>query len=198
MSKKANSKKIKESIQKINLPIATEIKIKFIEGNINYIKSNNDNLLFRTYLLSHLLHKTLSIGYIGEFEFLNSNLKFEIIEKKLNSEKNIEENNNFIANQMTDIIIDNSNINIDNLINDIEQKLNLEENSPQNLEELDEENKQLLKKIIEEKLGRNKLNELIEYKPINLEDIYQNIISLIDFHIIKADSEKKKIMIVPY
>ena len=192
MSKKANSKKIKESIQKINLPIATEIKIKFIEGNINYIKSNNDNLLFRTYLLSHLLHKTLSIGYIGEFEFLNSNLKFEIIEKKLNSEKNIEENNNFIANQMTDIIIDNSNINIDNLINDIEQKLNLEENSPQNLEELDEENKQLLKKIIEEKLGRNKLNELIEYKPINLEDIYQNIISLIDFHIIKADSEKNK------
>jgi hypothetical protein len=70
-------------MQKLNMPIASEIKIKFIEGNIDYIKSNNDNLLFRTYLLSHLLHKTLSIGYIGEFEFLNSNLKFEILDKKI-------------------------------------------------------------------------------------------------------------------
>ena len=185
MSKKSNSKKVKESMQKLNLPTANEIKIKFIEGNIEYIKSNNDNLLFKTYLLSHLMHKSLSIGYTGEFQFLNSNLKFEILDKKLNSEQNNEENNNFIASQQTDVIIDNSNLKIDNLINDMEQKLNLEDKTPQNLDELTEENKQLLKKIIEEKLGKNDFNKLIEYKPINLEDIYENIVSLIKFHIIK-------------
>ena len=107
MSKKSNSKKVKDSMQKLNLPTAIEIKIKFIEGNIDYIKSNNDNLLFKTYILSHLLHKSLSIGYTGEFEFLNSNLKFEILDKKLNSEQKLENNNNFIAEQITDIIIDN-------------------------------------------------------------------------------------------
>ena len=186
MSKKSNSKKVKESMQKLNLPTAIEIKIKFIEGNIDYIKSNNDNLLFKTYILSHLLHKSLSIGYTGEFQFLNSNLKFEILDKKLNSEQNNEDkNNNFIVDQITDIIIDNSNIKIDNLINDMEQKLNLDEQTPQNLEELSEENKLLLKKILEEKLGKNDLNKLIEYKPINLENIYENIVSLINFHIIK-------------
>ena len=185
MSKKSNSKKVKESMQKLNLPTANEIKIKFIEGNIEYIKSNNDNLLFKTYLLSHLMHKSLSIGYTGEFQFLNSNLKFEILDKKLNCEQNNEENNNFIASQQTDVIIDNSNLKIDNLINDMEQKLNLEDKTPQNLDELTEENKQLLKKIIEEKLGKNDFNKLIEYKPINLEDIYENIVSLIKFHVIK-------------
>ena len=191
MSKKSNSKKVKESMQKLNLPTAIEIKIKFIEGNIDYIKSNNDNLLFRTYLLSHLLHKTLSIGYQGEFDFLNSKLKFEILDKKLNTGENFENNNgNFMANQLTEIIIDNSNFNIDNLINDMEQKLNLNETEPQNIEELKEEDKQLLKKIIEEKLGKNKLNELIEYKPINLEDVYKNIISLIQFHIMNNNSEE--------
>ena len=191
MSKKSNSKKVKESMQKLNLPTAIEIKIKFIEGNIDYIKSNNDNLLFRTYLLSHLLHKTLSIGYQGEFDFLNSKLKFEILDRKLNTGENFENNNgNFMANQLTEIIIDNSNFNIDNLINDMEQKLNLNETEPQNIEELKEEDKQLLKKIIEEKLGKNKLNELIEYKPINLEDVYKNIISLIQFHIMNNNSEE--------
>ena len=191
MSKKSNSKKVKESMQKLNLPSAIEIKIKFIEGNIDYIKSNNDNLLFRTYLLSHLLHKTLSIGYQGEFDFLKSKLKFEILDKKLNTGENFENNNgNFMANQLTEIIIDNSNFNIDNLINDMEQKLNLNESDPQNIEELKEEDKQLLKKIIEEKLGKNKLNELIEYKPINLEDVYKNIISLIQFHIMNNNSEE--------
>ena len=191
MSKKSNSKKVKESMQKLNLPTAIEIKIKFIEGNIDYIKSDNDNLLFRTYLLSHLLHKTLSIGYQGEFDFLNSKLKFEILDKKLNTGENFENNNgNFMANQLTEIIIDNSNFNIDNLINDMEQKLNLNESDPQNIEELKEEDKQLLKKIIEEKLGKNKLNELIEYKPINLEDVYKNIISLIQFHIMNNNSEE--------
>ena len=191
MSKKSNSKKVKESMQKLNLPTAIEIKIKFIEGNIDYIKSNNDNLLFRTYLLSHLLHKTLSIGYQGEFDFLNSKLKFEILDRKLNTLENFENNNgNFMANQLTEIIIDNSNFNIDNLINDMEQKLNLNETEPQNIEELKEEDKQLLKKIIEEKLGKNKLNELIEYKPINLEDVYKNIISLIQFHIMNNNSEE--------
>ena len=191
MSKKSNSKKVKESMQKLNLPSAIEIKIKFIEGNIDYIKSNNDNLLFRTYLLSHLLHKTLSIGYQGEFDFLNSKLKFEILDRKLNTGENFENNNgNFMANQFTEIIIDNSNFNIDNLINDMEQKLNLNETEPQNIEELKEEDKQLLKKIIEEKLGKNKLNELIEYKPINLEDVYKNIISLIQFHIMNNNSEE--------
>ena len=191
MSKKSNSKKVKESMQKLNLPSAIEIKIKFIEGNIDYIKSNNDNLLFRTYLLSHLLHKTLSIGYQGEFDFLNSKLKFETLDRKLNAGENFENNNgNFMANQLTEIIIDNSNFNIDNLINDMEQKLNLNETEPQNIEELKEEDKQLLKKIIEEKLGKNKLNELIEYKPINLEDVYKNIISLIQFHIMNNNSEE--------
>ena len=186
MSKKSNSKKIKESIQKLNYPSAIEIKIKFIEGNIDYLKSNNDNLLFKTYLLSHLIHKTLSIGYIGDLDFINSKLKFEIFDKKINSEENIEKNtDNFIVNQSTEIIIDNTKNKVDNLIKDIEQKLNLEGNDPQNLEELKHEDKQLLKKIIEEKIGKNKINELIEYKPINLEDIFKNIVSLIDFHIIK-------------
>ena len=172
MSKKSNSKKIKESIQKLNYPSAKEIKIKFIEGNIDYLKSNNDNLLFKTYLLSYLIHKTLSIGYTGDLDFLNSKLKFEIIDKKINSEQNIDDTtDNFISNQSTDIIIDNADNKVDNLIKDIEQKLNLEENFPQNLEELKDEDKQLLKKIIEEKIRKNKINELIEYKPINLEDI---------------------------
>ena len=191
MSKKSNSKKIKESIQKLNYPSAKEIKIKFIEGNIDYLKSNNDNLLFKTYLLSYLIHKTLSIGYTGDLDFLNSKLKFEIIDKKINSEQNIDDTtDNFISNQSTDIIIDNADNKVDNLIKDIEQKLNLEENFPQNLEELKDEDKQLLKKIIEEKIGKNRINELIEYKPINLEDIFKNIVSLINFHIIKKDLEQ--------
>jgi SpoVK/Ycf46/Vps4 family AAA+-type ATPase len=66
----------------------------------------------------------------------------------------------------------------------------LNETEPKNIEELKEEDKQLLKKIIEEKLGKNKLNELIEYKPINLEDVYKNIISLIQFHIMNNNSEE--------
>ena len=189
MSKKSNSKKTKEAIQKIDLPSAVEIKIKFIEGNIDYIKSNNDSLLFKTYLLSNLLHKTLTIGYTSEFDFLNSKLKFEIIDATISSESKNDNNatNNFVANQVTDIIIDNQNIQIDNLINDMEKKLNLNENEPQNLEELTDENKQLLKKIVEEKLGKNKINEKIKYIPINYEDIYHKIISLIDFHLNKKD-----------
>ena len=191
MSKKSNSKKTKEAMQKIDLPSAIEIKIKFTEGNIDYIKSNNDSLLFRTYLLSHLLHKTLTVGYTGEFDFLNSKLKFEIIEAKLNTESSSDNsNNNFIASQVTDIIIDNQNIQVDSLINDMEQKLNLNETEPQNLEELTEENKLLLKKIVEEKLGKNKINDKITYTPINYEDIYQKIISLIDFHLYQNDKSK--------
>ena len=193
MSKKSNSKKTKEAMQKIDLPSAIEIKIKFTEGNIDYIKSNNDSLLFRTYLLSHLLHKALTVGYTGEFDFLNSKLKFEIIEAKLNTESSSDNsNNNFIASQVTDIIIDNQNIQVDSLINDMEQKLNLNETEPQNLEELTEENKLLLKKIVEEKLGKNKINDKITYTPINYEDIYQKIISLIDFHLNQNDKSKEK------
>ena len=200
MSKKSNSKKVKESVQKLNYPPAKEIKIKFIEGNIDYIKSNNDNLLFKTYLLSHLLHKTLSIGYIADLEFLNSKLKFQLIDKIFSSEQNIDNmTDNFIANQCTEIIIDNSNANIDILINDMEQKLNLEENSPQNLEELNDEDKKLLKKIVEEKIGKNKINELIEYKPINLEDVYQNIVNLYSVFVYKkrfgAKYKKRKFFI---
>ena len=192
MSKKSNSKKTKEAMQKIDLPSAIEIKIKFTEGNIDYIKSNNDSLLFRTYLLSHLLHKTLTIGYTGEFDFLNSKLKFEIIDAKFNTESSKDNsNNNFIASQVTDIIIDNQNIQVDSLINDMEQKLNLNEAEPQNIEELTEENKLLLKKIVEEKLGKNKINEKITYTPINYEDIYQKIISLIDFHLNQNDKNKE-------
>ena len=197
MSKKSNSKKTKEALQKADLPTANEIKIKFIEGNIDYIKSNNDSLLFRTYLLSHLLHKTLTIGYIGEFDFLNSKLKFEIIDVATNSESNKDNNsnNNFVANQVTDILIDNQNIQIDNLINDMEQKLNLNENEPQNIEELTEENKLLLKKIIEEKLGKKNINDKIVYTPINYEDIYQKIISLIDFHLNKKNITNKSALL---
>ena len=192
MSKKSNSKKTKEAMQKIDLPSAIEIKIKFTEGNIDYIKSNNDSLLFRTYLLSHILHKTLTIGYTGEFDFLNSKLKFEIIDAKLNKESTTDiSNTNFIASQVTDIIIDNQNIQVDSLINDMEQKLNLNETEPQNIEELTEENKLLLKKIVEEKLGKNKINEKIIYTPINYEDIYQKIISLIYFHLNKNDKKKE-------
>ena len=192
MSKKSNSKKTKEAMQKIDLPSAIEIKIKFTEGNIDYIKSNNDSLLFRTYLLSHLLHKTLTIGYTGEFDFLNSKLKFEIIDAKFSTESSKDNsNNNFIASQVTDIIIDNQNIQVDSLINDMEQKLNLNEAEPQNIEELTEENKLLLKKIVEEKLGKNKINEKITYTPINYEDIYQKIISLIEFHLNQNDKNKE-------
>ena len=192
MSKKSNSKKTKEAMQKIDLPSAIELKIKFTEGNIDYIKSNNDSLLFRTYLLSHLLHKTLTIGYTGEFDFLNSKLKFEIIDAKFNTESSKDNsNNNFIASQVTDIIIDNQNIQVDSLINDMEQKLNLNEAEPQNIEELTEENKLLLKKIVEEKLGKNKINEKITYTPINYEDIYQKIISLIEFHLNQNDKNKE-------
>ena len=129
MSKKSNSKKTKEAFQKIDLPSSVEIKIKFVEGNIDYIKSNNDSLLFKTYLLSNLLHKTLFIGYTSEFDFLNSKLKFEIIDATISSESKNDNNinNNFVASQVTDIIIDNQNIQIDNLINDMENKLNLNE-----------------------------------------------------------------------
>ena len=186
MSKKSNSKKTKESIQKMDLPSAIELSIKFNEGNIDYIKSNNDSILFRTYLLSHLLHKTLNIGYTGEFDFLNTKLKFEIIDVKTNSDLG-DKNNNFIASQTTEIIIDNKNLQVDNLINDMNKKLNLDDNEPQNLEELDEENKQLLKKIVEEKLGKTTININITYTPINYEKIYEKIISLIDFHLNKSN-----------
>ena len=185
MSKKSNSKKVKEAFQKLDLPSAIEITIKFIEGNIDYIKSNNDSLLFRTYLLSHLLHKSLNIGYIGEFDFLNSKLKFEIIDVKTNADSN-DTNNNFIASQTTEIIIDNKNLQVDNLINDMNKKLNLEDIEPQNIEELNDDNKQLLKKILEEKLGKKSINTNIKYIPINYENIYDKIISLIDFHLNKS------------
>ena len=183
---KSNKRKAKDATAKLNLPCASEITIKFTEGNINYIKTSNDSILFKTYLLSNLINKTLTNGYKNEIEFLDSKLNFTLIDSKFNEDVK-EDTTNFIINQLTNLIIDNESYKIDNLVNDMEKKLNLDENEPQNLEELSEENKKLLKQIVEEKLGKNNFNEKIKYEPINYEDIYDKSISLIDYHLFNND-----------
>lgn len=183
---KSNKRKAKDATAKLNLPCASEITIKFTEGNINYIKTSNDSILFKTYLLSNLINKTLTNGYKNEIEFLDSKLNFTLIDSKFNEDVK-EDTTNFIINQLTNLIIDNENYKIDNLVNDMEKKLNLDETEPQNLEELSEENKKLLKQIVEEKLGKNNFNEKIKYEPINYEDIYDKSISLIDYHLFNND-----------
>ena len=145
---KSNKRKAKDATAKLNLPCASEITIKFIKGNINYIKTSNDSILFKTYLLSNLINKTLTNGYKNEIEFLDSKLNFTLIDSKFNEDVK-EDTTNFIINQLTNLIIDNESYKIDNLVNDMEKKLNLDENEPQNLEKVKENEKCI--EIIENK-----------------------------------------------
>ncbi len=185
-------KKTKGQNIKSNLDVAKEITIKFTFGDSKIINEYSTSILFKIYLISQLQNKILSISYSSEITFLNSKLIYEITEVSFEQNEIKEE---FTINSNTNIIFDTSNQQVDILSKELEKKLDLYEKIPNSIEELTEENKRILKELIEDKY--NKKEELnsssINYEPINYEDIYYKIISIFDFQF--ASERKDEILI---
>ena len=185
-------KKTKGQNIKSNLDVAKEITIKFTFGDSKIINEYSTSILFKIYLISQLQNKILSISYSSEITFLNSKLIYEITEVSFEQNEIKEE---FTINSNTNIIFDTSNQQVDILSKELEKKLDLYEKIPNSIEELTEENKRILKELIEDKY--NKKEELnsssINYEPINYENIYYKIISIFDFQF--ASERKDEILI---
>ena len=161
-------------------------------GDSKIINEYSTSILFKIYLISQLQNKILSISYSSEITFLNSKLIYEITEVSFEQNEIKEE---FTINSNTNIIFDTSNQQVDILSKELEKKLDLYEKIPNSIEELTEENKRILKELIEDKY--NKKEELnsssINYEPINYENIYYKIISIFDFQF--ASERKDELLI---
>ena len=185
-------KKSKGQNIKSSLDIAKEIKVKFIVGDSKIINEYSTSTLFKIYLISQLQNKILSISYSSEITFLNSKLIYEITEVSFEQNEIKEE---FAINSNTNIIFDTSNQQVDILSKELEKKLDLYDKIPNSIEELTEENKRILKELIEDKY--NKKEELnsssLNYEPINYENIYYKIISIFDFQF--ASERKDELLI---
>ena len=185
-------KKSKEQNLKNNLDIAKEITIKFTFGDSKIINEYSTSTLFKIYLISQLQNKILSISYSSEITFLNSKLIYEITEVSFEQNEIKEE---FTINSNTNINFDTSNQQVDILSKELEKKLDLYEKIPNSIEELTDENKKILKELIEDKY--NKKEELfsssINYEPINYEEIYSKIISIFDYQF--ASERKDELLI---
>ena len=185
-------KKSKGQNLKNNLDIAKEITIKFTFGDSKIINEYSTSTLFKIYLISQLQNKILSISYSSEITFLNSKLIYEISDVSFEQNEIKEE---FTINSNTNINFDTSNQQVDILSKELEKKLDLYEKIPNSIEELTEENKRILKELIEDKY--NKKEELnsssINYEPINYENIYYKIISIFDFQF--ASERKDELLI---
>ena len=185
-------KKSKGQNLKNNLDIAKEITIKFTFGDSKIINEYSTSTLFKIYLISQLQNKILSISYSSEITFLNSKLIYEISDVSFEQNEIKEE---FTINSNTNINFDTSNQQVDILSKELEKKLDLYEKIPNSIEELTDENKKILKELIEDKY--NKKEELfsssINYEPINYEEIYSKIISIFDYQF--ASERKDELLI---
>ena len=185
-------KKSKGQNLKNNLDIAKEITIKFTFGDSKIINEYSTSTLFKIYLISQLQNKILSISYSSEITFLNSKLIYEISDVSFEQNEIKEE---FTINSNTNINFDTSNQQVDILSKELEKKLDLYEKIPNSIEELTDENKKILKELIEDKY--NKKEELfsssINYEPINYEEIYSKIISIFDYQF--ASDRKDELLI---
>ena len=171
-------KKSKGQNIKNNLDYAKEIIIKFTNGDSKIINEYSTSTLFKIYLISQLQNKNLSISYSSEIIFLNSKITYEIINASFEQDELKE---NFSINSNTNIIFDTTLQQVDFLSNELDKKLNIYEKIPNSIEELTEENKKILKQIIEDKYNNNKEELMtLNYEPINYEEIYSTIISIFD------------------
>ena len=165
-------KKSKGQNIKNNLDYAKEIIIKFTNGDSKIINEYSTSTLFKIYLISQLQNKNLSISYSSEI------ITYEIINASFEQDE-IKEN--FSINSNTNIIFDTTLQQVDFLSNELDKKLNIYEKIPNSIEELTEENKKILKQIIEDKYNNNKEELMtLNYEPINYEEIYSTIISIFD------------------
>ena len=185
-------KKSKGQNLKNNLDIAKEITIKFTFGDSKIINEYSTSTLFKIYLISQLQNKILSISYSSEITFLNSKLIYEISDVSFEQNEIKEE---FTINSNTNINFDTSNQQVDILSKELEKKLDLYEKIPNSIEELTDENKKILKELIEDKYNKKEelISSSVNYEPINYEDIYYKIISIFDFQF--ASERKDEILI---
>ena len=78
---------------------------------------------------------------------------------------------------------------------ELEKKLDLYEKIPNSIEELKDENKKILKELIEDKYNKKEelISSSINYEPINYEEIYSKIISIFDYQF--ASERKDELLI---
>ena len=185
-------KKTKGQNIKSNLDVAKEITIKFTFGDSKIINEYSTSTLFKIYLISQLQNKILSISYSSEITFLNSKLIYEISDVSFEQNEIKEE---FTINSNTNINFDTSNQQVDILSKELEKKLDLYEKIPNSIEELTDENKKILKELIEDKYNKKEelISSSINYEPINYENIYYKIISIFDFQF--ASERKDELLI---
>ena len=185
-------KKSKGQNLKNNLDIAKEITIKFTFGDSKIINEYSTSTLFKIYLISQLQNKILSISYSSEITFLNSKLIYEISDVSFEQNEIKEE---FTINSNTNINFDTSNQQVDILSKELEKKLDLYEKIPNSIEELTDENKKILKELIEDKYNKKEelISSSINYEPINYEEIYSKIISIFDYQF--ASERKDELLI---
>ena len=185
-------KKTKGQNIKSNLDVAKEITIKFTFGDSKIINEYSTSILFKIYLISQLQNKILSISYSSEITFLNSKLIYEISDVSFEQNEIKEE---FTINSNTNINFDTSNQQVDILSKELEKKLDLYEKIPNSIEELTDENKKILKELIEDKYNKKEelISSSINYEPINYEEIYSKIISIFDFQF--ASERKDELLI---
>ena len=185
-------KKSKGQNLKNNLDIAKEITIKFTFGDSKIINEYSTSTLFKIYLISQLQNKILSISYSSEITFLNSKLIYEISDVSFEQNEIKEE---FTINSNTNINFDTSNQQVDILSKELEKKLDLYEKIPNSIEELTDENKKILKELIEDKYNKKEelISSSINYEPINYEEIYSKIISIFDYQF--ASDRKDELLI---
>ena len=117
--------------------------------------------------------------------FLDSKISIQII-------KSSSENESFTVSAETVIDIDVSSQQVDLLSKDIENKLNVEDIAL-NSDELTEENKKILKEIIESKaISKDTIVSNIDLV-IN-EDIYEKIVKILSYQLTPKDTNKESIL----
>ena len=161
---------------------AEEITLKLVCKDFNILNTFIKSNLFKIYIASQLQNKNLCLNFNIDLLFLDKKINIQIIDFKMKNDES--DKKEFYINSNTKINFDNNQIEIDKLSKNIENNLNLNNDIEINdINELSEENKNFLKKIIEEKFLNFNLdfNENKIYKPIIYEDIYNEIIKIINF-----------------
>lgn len=181
MSKQNQSSKQNKGIN------AKEVVIKFIDGPSELLSEYSTSSLFKVYLKSLFLNKTVALDSQYQITFLNKSITYKIIQleaAELSSSLSQEE----IKNQpkelnvvlSTQLTFDLSFFQIDSLANEFNSKLKINSS----LNELTEDNKAMLKGIINTRLSLNKssltdINQLDQIFPVNYETEYEKIMNVI-------------------
>ena len=172
-----------KKIKNINF-FAEEITLKLICNDFNILNTFIKSNLFKIYIASQLQNKNLCLNFNIDLLFLDKKINVQIIDFKMKEDE--KDKKEFCINSNTKINFDNQEIEIEKLSKEIENNLNINKDIEINdINELSEENKNFLKKILEEKYLNFNLdyNENKIYKPIIYEDIYNEIIKIINFKI---------------